>query len=706
MYVKPTRGAHDASVGAKTEIVPTAIPVKRVADLLGVNSATVRRRCINGKYPGAFKVTGKGGESWMVPIAALPQPAQQQFVRAFAADLAAGANLKQKPFAEVAMAGEYRTLWDAYERKPGSVKRMAEKALEALYAYQELRSTGLGAGYAKKAVASSHSVSAVTLWRYIKATEKHPQHHWLPLLCPKYRGGRGKAQFTPEAYAWILARYLTTSETKIAVLVKEARKEGASKGWVIPSDDTVAKRLREEPAWMELAGRKGERALERSFPTVERDYDSLRLHELWESDGRKADVWCRWPDGSVGRPFIIIWRDVRTRLVLSARGYRNPCAEIVLAAFGNAMERTGAVPENAKVDNGPEYASKSVTGGQKTRFRYHVKVGEPIGIMTHVGTKVRWSKPAQGRDKPIESFWNFVAEHCDKAKEFEGAYCGKDTASKPEDFAIKNAIPLEAYGAKLAAVLEYFNGRPHTGKGMGGRSPVDVYKTLSAKTEVKLADPAHIRLCRMATALVKPESREASLSFSIEGYGVKRYWSETLADLPMHVRQRKLQVYYDPENPSAAVAVYDGETFICDAPAIDPIPFLEADGSKTGAHMKEKAEYLKPRRDAVKVAKGVGVTALPNLRGSAELSHLPQPINAVRIDMPRQMPFPEAEPAIWQPAPDDPTAWINAKTGEVRQRPASPAAPAGRRTPEELEALRQTQAEKNKPSWMKTPKTA
>lgn len=686
--------------------IPSLVTVQDASKVLNCSARTITRRCASGEYPGAHKTKGKGGDGWMIPIAALPAPAQRQLAEQYATQLATRAGVLHERFTRAALEGEYRTLWDAYERKPASIKRMAESALEALQAYQELRRTGLSAELAKKAVADSHGVSGVTLWRYVKATEKHPSQHWLPLLCPKYRGGRGKAEFTPEAYSWILARYLTTSETKIAVLVKEARQEGAAKGWVIPSDDTVAKRLREEPAWITLGGRKGERALERSFPTVERDYDSLRLHELWESDGRKADVWCRWPDGSIGRPFIVIWREVRTRLVLSARGYRNPCAEVVIAAFGNAMERTGAVPQNAKIDNGPEYAGKAVTGGQKTRFRYHVKVGEPIGIMTRVGTKARWSKPAQGRDKPIESFWNVVAEHCDKAKEFEGAYCGKDTASKPEDFAMQNAVPLDAYAAKLAAVLEYFNNRPHTGRGMGGRSPLQMYEALAMTTEVKLADPAHVRLCRLASTQVKLESREASLRFKIDGYGERRYWCEALGELPMHVRQRKLQVYYDPENPLASVSVYDGESFICDAAPIEPIPFLESNGTQTRAHMEAKAAYLKSRRAALREVKGRGEASLPNLGASAQPLQLPLPVNAVHIDLPRQAPAIEPEQPVWRQSPDDPTVWVNSRTGEIRSRPVLVEASPRRRTPEELQALRQAQAEKNKPSWMKTPKTA
>lgn len=159
-------------------------------------------------------------------------------------------------------------------------------------------------------------------------------------------------------------------------------------------------------------------ALERGFPTIERDYASLELHQCWESDGRKADVFCVWPDGVVNRPFVIAIRDVRTRKVLSIRICHAPDTEAVLGAYGAALMNTRAVPAYFKLDNGREYANKAFTGHQKTRYRNKYKADEAVGILTAMNVKVHWSKPGQGRDKPIESWWNggdstHQAERCD-----------------------------------------------------------------------------------------------------------------------------------------------------------------------------------------------------------------------------------------------------------------------------------------------------
>lgn len=609
-------------------IIPDSVSVADAADLLGVSVPTVRRRCVNGDFPGAKKEDGNGGPGWKIPIAALPESAQRKIKAKVDAALAARAAAIAPPPTAPAVRqfdpAEYSMMWEAYDRSDAVPKRRAEAALAALVAFHELVDSGRDIGDAEKAVASSHGVSKPTLWRYRKATDGHPRMHWLPLLLPRYKGGRPAAEFTPEAYEFILALHKNTSETPLTVVLERARALAPEKGWVIPGYDAVAARLAKEPKWLDTLGRKGPKALERSYPAVERDYSSLALHDLWESDGRKADVFCVWPDGTVARPFIIVWREVRSRLVLSAKGYLQPSAEGVLAAFGQALERAGTAPDYAKLDNGPEYAAKSVSGGQPNRYRFKVVPGEQPGLMTRVGTKAVWSKPGRGQDKPIESFWNFVADRCDKSPEFEGAYCGPNTVSKPEGFDKKKAIPLAAYAAKLAAVLEYFNNEHrHRGSGMNGRTPMEVYTELSEGLRRDPVDPAHLRLARMGVASIKPDRVNASYSLTIPGYGVNRYWSEEIASLPQEVLARKHSVYYDLEAPESPVSIYDGVKWLGDACPIESLPFLAA-GDRAGEHVKAKNASMKPKVDALKQIKArAQLDSLPTLPGINSLSALP-----------------------------------------------------------------------------------
>ncbi|MEF8699245.1 MAG: transposase domain-containing protein [Candidatus Accumulibacter sp. UW20] len=608
--------------------IPNFVGAPEAAKLLECVPSTITRQCESGKFPGASKAMVNGIEAWQIPVASLPIHAQQKVKQEAAAALVARcASLGiEIPTTQTKkwLPAEYTAAWEAYERSGAVHKRRAEAALKVVRAFKELVDSGCSIGEAERAVISSSGVSRATLYRYRTAIEGHHRMNWLPFLSPRFKGGRPCAPFTEAAWEYIHGKYLNTSKTPLAVILEEARALALSKGWDIPSDDAVRARMAKEPKWIQTIGREGPKALEQSFPAIRKDYNALALHELWESDGRKADLFCIWPDGTLARPFIIVWREVRSRLVLGAKGYLNPSAYGVLAAFGQAMERTGVAPDFAKIDNGREYAAKSVTGGQSTRYRFNVVPGETPGIMTQVGTKAEWSPPGRGQDKPIESFWRFVADRCDKSPEFEGAYCGRNAVSKPEGFDRSKAIPIAVYSVKLAAVLEFFNNaHRHTGSGMNGRTPMEVYKELSAQTTRQAVDPAFFRLCKMGLASLKPSLKDSSYSLKMPGYGTLRYWSQAIAGQTQDVLSRKHSVYYDLENPKCPVSIYDGNKWLGDASLFEELPFRDVGGERAGEHVKAKNAAMKPMKAAVASIKAAGKLDPPALPAVACLTQLP-----------------------------------------------------------------------------------
>jgi putative transposase len=686
--------------------VPEFLGAPEAAKLLQRVSSTITRQCESGKFEGAIKARVNGIDAWQIPVASLPAPAQRklhaEILKAQAAHLAATLPTIAAP-APVKPAGvEAGVMWDAFERSPADQKRRAQDAFEALSFFHDLVASGRTIGEAEKAVASEFGVSKATLWRYRTVTDGQPKLNWLPLLRPRYKGGRPWADFTPAAYEYIRAKFLNTSETSLAVVLEDARTVAPGKGWLIPSYHAVQYRLEKEPAWLMTVGRKGPKALEQSYPSVERDYTSLALHELWESDGRKADVVCRWPDGSIARPFIIAWREVRSRLVLGVKGYLNPSADGVLAAFGMALERAGCAPDFAKIDNGREYAAKSVSGGQANRYRFKVMPGEQPGIMTLVGTKAEWSKPGRGQDKPIESGWRFYADRCDKAPEFQGAYCGRNPVAKPEDFDREKAIPIALYEQKLAAVLEYFNMQHrHTGSGMDGRTPMEVYTTLSAENPRPPVQAAHLRLCKMGSAQIKPDKKETTYTLQIPGYGRCRYWSEKIASSPLEVLSRKHNVYYELEDPKRPVAIYDGEKWLDDARLIEAIDFREQGGASSAAHVAAKNAFMKPKKAALKAIGEAGQLDQPSLPGVTSLTPLPSPIHAVTCEGKRiAAPAPVTEIEDLLIPTGNPAEWRHRDTGKISQGRTAAVPQATATTQEDEERLsamaRKIQAEKDK----------
>lgn len=679
------------------------LATSEVASLSGISKKTLQRHVKAGKYT-ARKDESDGRGSYQILLSSLPKKAQQEWAKQQASTPSQAIEaLKVNPFTNpnsivssqsgpaaplvrkqihhnpniAESAEEYSLLWAAYEKHGSKIKRRAEAALAAVDSFYEMRDSGVSVEMAEASIKAQFGASKATLWRYRVRVDGHPRENWLPLLAPRYVGQGKDAEFTEEAYEWILARHLTTSETKTSVLVRLARKEGEGKGWMIPSNKTVSRHLAAEPAPLVILGRQGPKALEASFPTVERDYSSLALHEMWESDGRRMDVRCEWPDGSTGRPFVVVWREVRTRLVLSAKGYKDPCGELVMLCFRDAVENCGAVPRKGKIDNGREYANKTFTGRQKTRYRWPVKPFEPVGVATRMGVKMEWSPPGRGRDKPIESFWKWVADNLDKRPEFQGTYVGKNTVSKPDDYNVKKPAPIALLGALLAEALHHFNTeKKHRGNGMNNRTPAEVYAEMLPAADIRQPDPAHMRLLLMAVKSVKPDKAEATFEFQIEGYGKKRFWSEQFAALPLAARDKKYAVWYHPDNPAAQVSVYDGDVHVCDCKPIDALPFTGA-GEQAAAHVHAKNGYMKPVKGDLKTIKAASPLALP-APGSA--------FNPLGI--PRPAPLIEARRA--PPEPKD--AGPDAVTSERREALAR--AVAERREAEEKEAARKREAEK------------
>ena len=491
---------------------------------------------------------------------------------------------------------------------------------------------------------------------------------------------RPLAPFSTQAYQYILARMLNTSKTPLAVVLNDARKLAVQQGWTIPSTDAVRHRLAQEPDWLWKVGREGEKALERSYPAVERDYSTLGIHELWESDGRRVDVWCIWPDGTIARPVLMIWRDVRTRAVLSVRGAMSENTALVLDAFGMALQRTGTAPENAKIDNGRAYASKAATGGQANRYRFNIQPGEQPGVITLVGTKVIWAPPGRGQSKAIESFWGQFAEHVDKLPEFQGAYCGNGPHAKPENFCRANAVPIALYAAAVDRWLQWYNNEHrHEGSGMNGRTPMEVYAELTAQAgKRKPVDPAHIQMCFSAMALVKPSKQDHAYRLTIPGFGECRYYSAEIAALPSSVHQRKHCLYYpqDMGGPPAEVQVWDGGKWLGNARQIQAVPFLGAH-EQAAQHIKAKQASLAPKKKYLKQVKQGGQQLALALPSPAQgLQALPQPAFTLDIKgrKPESVPLASEAGTSGSSLSDEDMEFVEAqrRKAEAKHRAANP----------------------------------
>ena len=303
---------------------------------------------------------------------------------------------------------------------------------------------------------------------------------------------------------------------------------------------------------------------------------------MWCADGRKADVFCRWEDGTIGRPIVVAWLELRSRKCLGYEVGRTESADLIRLAFKRSAERVKALPRAALMDNGRGFCSKLLTGGAPTRFRFKVSDEDIPGILTLLGVKTIFATPFSGRSKPIESWFRAFAE---VDKRFPGAYVGAKPGDRPEDFDQKKAVPIAQFRKALDEAIALYHDTPHRGDAMDGRTPNEVYLAELPSTVVRQPTVEQLRLCLLAAEKIRLQ-KDGSIILQRN-----RYWDKALCALPVGV---DYVVRHNPEDASEPVAVYRGDRFLCEARLYERTGFRDQEAAK--AHNRARREFQRAKK--------------------------------------------------------------------------------------------------------------
>lgn len=469
----------------------------------------------------------------------------------------------------------------AFTRRPTSTQQKAKKRWTVVHRFHSFRAAGQPEMrcYELAAREAGRSVSAVRNW--VGACEGLHRGDWLVALAPKHQGCKVQADISLDAWNYICSEYFKLSKPGLKPTYRRAKQLAAEHSWTLPAYQTVKRLVKAEPHSYHVLMRDGQEAFERLYPTQQRDYSALKISDIWCCDGRKADAFCRWEDGTVSRPIVITWIEVRSRVVLSYVIARTESADGIRIAFKAAAEKCGGlIPESVLLDNSRAFASHLLSGGAPNRFRFKVRADEIPGILTLLGISIIWALPFHGRSKPIESFHRQYAE---AEKRFDGAYCGNRPDARPEDCDPAKAVSIEQYRELLDETLAMYHSSPHRGDAMGGKSPREVYEELLPQSAPRQATREQLRLCCLAAERVRLAPDDGSVR--IMG---NKYWCEKLAEQP---RDRDYVARFNPEDAEEPVVVFDGEVFICEAPIRERSGFRDMAAAKTGA--RARGQFLK-----------------------------------------------------------------------------------------------------------------
>lgn len=578
------------------------LTAKEAARLLGTSSKTVRNNCIGGLFQGARKGRVNGGEGWQVPLACLPASAQvawhdgqrkQAKAKASRVRINGGgiASTVETDGPKVSTENPYNDgLWQEFWAgvTTQTERDEATRRAEMLFEYDRMLESGLRQAEIIAALQDKFgTISRQTIWRYRKLVKGHDRSLWAPLLLPEWKGNTRRADFTEEAWGWIQGNYLIQSQPPLSMVYELALRMADERGWVIPSYDAVNDRIKSlSPGYVAMK-REGKRGVDRTFAFQERDYSRLDLHEIWNTDGHKADVFVKDDDGNVFRPIVVGWQELRSRKMLGWAVGRSETSELVRRALHQSIRASGnVVPRFALMDNGMAFAAKENTGGASTRHRFKRKENEILGTMTLMGIESMWATPGAGRSKPIEPAWRHLTKMA-RRKEFEGAYCGNSPGNRPENFSEKNAVPLAVFMRILGETFNEYNAKAHGGNSMNKRSPNMVYEELLQFTAVKTVTDKQLRGCMLSSVPVTLDRNNGS--FMIHG---NRYWSQECSGLP---RVTGYWARYDGDNLGAGASLYLKGVFKLDVPILEKTGFN--DKNAANASRKAKRAYDKSLKE-------------------------------------------------------------------------------------------------------------
>jgi len=480
-------------------------------------------------------------------------------------------------------------MWSWYDRQPDTVKAEAQRRLAAIDDVDILQRAGQTRTAAIAAVAAGAGVSVATLWNWQALANGVPAGDRLPRLAPRRQGGGCRDEIDQRVWLFFTSDYLRPEKPTFASCYARLETYAASLGVEVPHLKTLRRRVETDiDPRVVIAKRQGMEAIRSLLPPQTRTVAGMEALELVNIDGHKWDVFVRWPDGHIARPMMVAIQDIMSRKFLGWRVGQTESVALTRLAFGDVFRRFG-IPGGCLLDNGRAFASKAITGGAKTRFRFTIRPEDPAGLLTALGIEIHWATPYRGQSKPIERGFRDLCDHGAKHPAFAGAYTGNRPDAKPDNYG-NAAIDLDVFIRVVDRIMAAHNAKlgRRTEMARGG-SFDQAFEASYARCAVRRATPEQMRLALLAADRVSTDRKSGSIAFC-----GNRYWTEELSAIAGDA----VMVRFDPDNLAADLAVYalDGR-FLADAPMIEATGFLDQASAKQRA--RQEADLRRKTRELV-----------------------------------------------------------------------------------------------------------
>ncbi|WP_162184738.1 transposase domain-containing protein [Sphingomonas hengshuiensis] len=480
--------------------------------------------------------------------------------------------------------------WRWYAAQTDKTKAEAERRMAIIALVETYESVGLTRSAAVASVAGQRGVGASTLWDWLTRIQGIPHSDRLPILAPGKACGGKEAEMDDRLWEYFKSDYLRPEAPTYADCYRRTTEYAGTIDAPMPSLKALTRRLqREIDPRVVILRRKGADALRQTLPPQTRSVRDLHALEAVNIDGHKFDVFVRWPDGRIGRPLMVAIQDLYSRMFLSWRIDESESALSTRLVFADLFRDWG-IPKACVLDNGRAFASKELTGGAKSRYRFKIRDTDPTGVLVALGIAIHWALPFRGQSKPIERGFRDFCQSIAKHPAFAGAYTGNKPDAKPENYGEK-AIPIEVFREVVARGIAAHNAREgRRTETANGSSFGAVFRESYATAPIGKATDEQVRLAMLSAESVRCHRKTGEIV--LEG---NRYWS---AELSAH-HGELLTIRFDPDNLHSEIQVYTqaGE-FIATVPVYAPVGFFDKAGAK--ARAKLEADYKRKVRDMAK----------------------------------------------------------------------------------------------------------
>jgi transposase InsO family protein len=405
--------------------------------------------------------------------------------------------------------------------------------------------------------------------------------------------GQATGTRSQEAIEYFYGLYRTEQALPVRTCHEMTLGEAKRQGWAWPETySATTKWLRDnDDLSLSYLAREGHNKWARRYlPHNEYNEESIQPGFRGVCDHTQMDLWvCDAPGGKPYRPWLTAILDRRSRRVMGWHLGKTPHQDAILAALRMTF-RECCVPVQLHIDNGKDFTSKVITGLTKSEIRIlrqeHGRDWKQIvrrdrelvgmdeacwgGIAHELGIELIYAIPYSPWSKGVVERW-FGTMHGQFARTFE-TYCGNRPDRRPEHL---NKLLTDGVGiptldelrGQLADYLVEYHHRSHTGAGMNGRSPLEVWQTAE---RLRRADDDALSLLMKIRGAYKVGANGVRLQIG----GASMTYGAGVPMLRRYVG-RKVLVAVDPDDVSRVWAYSqdgDGRRLLGCLPANDRIP--------------------------------------------------------------------------------------------------------------------------------------